>query len=252
MKHFSKNTVLLALHRLHVNFVMLPEGRCFHRKKGNSILYVRFKSLDLFAALFFATGMFVCSAGAEASDTSLEDRVERIESAGLYRNWGLGITAVLGVASLFLGALNFTTARKNRLKDQEIKTFETNYEGGIQSALAQIENNTSNFLIAVDEPDPSKRVEKAKRIWKDEFTPSLTSLSEQLQKLDESENIIENGWSSLPDHHVDNLAKSVDTLLVEDESPTSVNCAILNFGRIARRLAEDIRSKIIQYKKKIT
>lgn len=184
----------------------------------------------------------------EAQFGKLEKRIEDLERKIEYRYIYYGSSILLGLFGAIMGTVSFVSSRNDRTADRKVKAFETNYEGGVQSALQHVETCVSNLSAAAELPVPDSRVEAVRNIWVSELTPALSALTEQLFKLDESNNVPGNEWAAILDNPQDCIGQTVDVLLDETKGSKAIAKAENEFSAAARKLAETVRTKLIKHK----
>lgn len=184
----------------------------------------------------------------EARLGQLETKVEELEQKIKYRNFYLALSAVFGLIGVLTGGASLISSRRNRKADRKIKAFETNYEGGILSALQLVETCASDLSAAAELPVPDSRVNEVETVWVSALTPALNGLSEQLLRLDESAHVAGNEWAAVLDNPLDRFARSVDILLNEKNGNKAIFDAAKDFCAAARELSESVRTKLIEHK----
>jgi len=187
----------------------------------------------------------------EERESRLEVSISNLEEKLANRTGWLVVSVLIGLGGLALNYGNFRAARENRKADLKVKSFETNYEGALQSALERNEVNGSDIMQAAQAADPHKRVEDVDRLWNEKYLPSYSALTNQLRKLDESGNVEGDEWSSLVDDALDRLGVAVDVLLDPDKGASAVHRASDSFAHASRSLAEAVRSHLIKHKNKL-
>lgn len=185
----------------------------------------------------------------EENLTALEDKISQ-------RKTLLNVAAVVGVLGFLLSLANLHFNRKDRKADKKadkaVKAFETHYEAPVQSALERLEMNALDLLTASEHAASINRAQEVKEIWTKHVTPAIAGLTEQLLKLDESNNIDGSEWSATIDEQLDQVGIATNTLLDKTKGPKALADAADDFSSAIRKLAESIRSKLIDHKNKLS